>query len=168
MNRKWWTLYNLVKTAEAKYYFVTRKEELGYFLDTFMGAALYFCSVFDGRENRVLKRFVKIFLCAASFFFFCFIFSWREEWYHMLQEVKLDFVWVFWLLNLPLILLFSILESKYENLHKCNVYKNWLILGGICYSLFIWICTCPTLQKWLKIKMYPIANLAVKSGVWSY
>lgn len=64
----------MVKTAEAKYYFVTRKEELGYFLDTFMGAALYFCSVFDGRENRVLKRFVKIFLCAASFFF-CFIFS---------------------------------------------------------------------------------------------
>lgn len=36
----------------------------------------------------------------------------------MLQEVKLDFVWVFWLLNLPLILLFSILESKYENLHN--------------------------------------------------
>ena len=60
----------MVKTAEAKYYFVTRKEELGYFLDTFMGAALYFCSVFDGRENRVLKRFVKFFLCAARFFLF--------------------------------------------------------------------------------------------------
>lgn len=42
----------MVKTAEAKYYFVTRKEELGYFLDTFMGAALYFCSVFDGREKK--------------------------------------------------------------------------------------------------------------------
>lgn len=64
----------MVKTAEAKYYFVTRKEELGYFLDTFMGAALYFCSVFDGRENRVLKRFVKIFLCAASFFFLFYFF----------------------------------------------------------------------------------------------
>lgn len=58
----------MVKTAEAKYYFVTRKEELGYFLDTFMGAALYFCSVFDGRENRVLKCFVKFFLCAARVF----------------------------------------------------------------------------------------------------
>lgn len=74
MNRKWWTLYNLVKTAEAKYYFVTRKEELGYFLDTFMGAALYFCLVFDGRENRVLKRFVKFFLCAARFFFLFYFF----------------------------------------------------------------------------------------------
>ena len=62
----------MVKTAEAKYYFVTRKEELGYFLDTFMGAALYFCSVFDGRENRVLKRFVNFFLCAASFCFVLF------------------------------------------------------------------------------------------------
>lgn len=68
----------------------------------------------------------------------------------MLQEVKLDFF--FLLLNLPLILLFSILESKYENLHKRNVYKNWLILGGIGYSLFIWICTCPTLQKTIKDK----------------
>ena len=64
----------MVKTAEAKYYFVTRKEELGYFLDTFMGAALYFCLVFDGRENRVLKRFVKFFLCAARFFFFVLFF----------------------------------------------------------------------------------------------
>lgn len=130
----------MVQTAEAKYYFVTRKEELGYFLDTFMGAALYFVRFSMGGEKRVLKCFVKFFLCAARFF--CFVF-WREEWYHKLQEVKLNFV--FLLLNLPLILLFSILESKYENLHKCNVYKNWLILGGICYSLFIWICTCPTL-----------------------
>lgn len=56
----------------------------------------------------------------------------------MLQEVKLDFLGGGWLLNLPLILVFSILESKYENLHKCNVYKNWLILGGICYSLFLY------------------------------
>lgn len=54
----------MVKTAEAKCYFVTRKEELGYFLDTFMGAALYFCSVLMGGEKRVLKRFVK-------FFFMC-------------------------------------------------------------------------------------------------
>lgn len=61
--------------------------------------------------------------------------------------------WTFFLLlNLPLILLFSILESKYENLHNRNVYKNWLILGGIGYSLFIWICTCPTLQKAIKDK----------------
>lgn len=108
----------MVKTAEAKYYFVTRKEELGYFLDTFMGAALYFCSVLMGGEKRVLKRFVKFFLCAARFFDFFFG---REEWYHMLKSN-----WTFfWLLNLPLILLFSVLESKYENLHKCNVYKNW-------------------------------------------
>lgn len=62
----------MVKTAEAKYYFVTRKEELGYFLDTFMGAALYFCSVLMGGEKRVLKRFVKFFLCAARFFDFFF------------------------------------------------------------------------------------------------
>lgn len=167
MNRKWWTLYNLVKTAEAKYYFVTRKEELGYFLDTFMGAALYFCLVFDGRENRVLKRFVKFFLCAARFFCLFYFFLKRGVVPYVARS-QTGLFWVFWLLNLPLILLFSILESKYENLHKCNVYKNWLILGGICYSLFIWICTCPTLQKWLKIKMYPIANLAVKSGVSSY
>lgn len=61
--------------------------------------------------------------------------------------------WTFFLLlNLPLILLFSILESKYENLHNRNVYKNWLILGGIGYRLFIWICTCPTLQKAIKDK----------------
>lgn len=63
----------------------------------------------------------------------------------MLQEVKLDFV--FLLLNLPLILLFLILESKYENLHKCNVYKNWLILGGICYSLFLHGCIHALLYK---------------------
>lgn len=63
----------------------------------------------------------------------------------MLQEVKLDFV--FLLLNLPLILLFLILESKYENLHKCNVYKNWLILGGICYSLFLRGCIHALLYK---------------------
>lgn len=47
---------------------------------------------------------------------------------------------LFWLLNLPLLLLFSILESKNENLHKCDVYKNWLILGGICYNLFLHGC----------------------------
>lgn len=64
----------MVKTAEAKCYFVTRKEELGYFLDTFMGAALYFCSVLMGGEKRVLKRFVKFFLCAARFFDFFFFF----------------------------------------------------------------------------------------------
>lgn len=46
----------MVKTAEAKCYFVTRKEELGYFLDTFMGAALYFCLVFDEKGKRVLKN----------------------------------------------------------------------------------------------------------------
>lgn len=73
----------MVKTAEAKCYFVTRKEELGYFLDTFMGAALYFCSVLMGGEKRVLKRFVKFFLCAARFFDFFFFFG-REEWYRML------------------------------------------------------------------------------------
>ena len=168
MNRKWWTLYNLVKTAEAKYYFVTRKEELGYFLDTFMGAALYFCSVFDGRENRVLKCFVKFFLCAARVFFCLFCFFLKRGVVPDVARSQTELFGGFLATNLPLILLFSILESKYENLHKCNVYKNWLILGGICYSLFIWICTCPTLQKWLKIKMYPIANLAVKSGVSSY
>lgn len=56
----------MVKTAEAKCYFVTRKEELGYFLDTFMGAALYFCLVFEGRgkKKRVPKRFVNfLFMC---------------------------------------------------------------------------------------------------------
>lgn len=128
----------MVKTAEAKCYFVTRKEELGYFLDTFMGAALYFCSVFDGREKRVLKRFVTFFfLCAARFF--CFVLFFLERGvvpYVAGSQTGLFFF--FALLNLPLILLFSILESKYENLHKCNVYKNWLILGGICYSLFLY------------------------------
>lgn len=49
----------------------------------------------------------------------------------MLWDVKLDIFWR----NLSLILLFSILESKYESLHKCYVYKDWLILGGICYSV---------------------------------
>lgn len=75
----------MVKTAEAKYYFVTRKEELGYFLDTFMGAALYFCSVLMGGEKRVLKRFVKFFLCAARFFDFFFG---REEWVLMEEDRK--------------------------------------------------------------------------------
>lgn len=61
----------MVKTAEAKCYFVTRKEELGYFLDTFMGAALYFCSVFDGRgKKRVLKRFVNFFFNVLLGFIF--------------------------------------------------------------------------------------------------
>lgn len=76
----------MVKTAEAKYYFVTRKEELGYFLDTFMGAALYFCSVLMGGEKRVLKRFVKFFLCAARFFDF-----FRKRGVVPYVEVKLDF-----------------------------------------------------------------------------
>lgn len=62
----------MVKTAEAKCYFVTRKEELGYFLDTFMGAALYFCLVFDGRE-RVLKCFVNFFFNVLLGFLFCFV-----------------------------------------------------------------------------------------------
>lgn len=166
MNLKWWTLYKLVKTAEAKCYFVTRKEELGYFLDTFMGAALYFCLVFDERGKRVLKTFCKFFLCAARFFFF---FSLRKEWYHMLWDMKLDFL--FWLLNLPLILLFSILESKYENLHKCDCLQELVdSRRHLLQSLFTWMCTCPTLQKWLKRTMYlyPIANLAVKSGISSY
>lgn len=88
-------------------------------------------------KKRVLKGFVKIFFYVLLGFF-CFVLFWREEWYCMLQEVKLDFLGGVWLLNLPLILVFSVLESKYENLHKCNVYKNWLILGGICYSLFLY------------------------------
>lgn len=54
----------MVKTAEAKCYFVTRKEELGYFLDTFMGAALYFCLVFDEKgEKSTEKRFIIFFMC---------------------------------------------------------------------------------------------------------
>lgn len=72
----------MVKTAEAKCYFVTRKEELGYFLDTFMGAALYFCLVFDerGEKKRVLKRFVTLFSKRAARFFvlFCFVFEERS------------------------------------------------------------------------------------------
>lgn len=121
----------MVKTAEAKCYFVTRKEELGYFLDTFMGAALYFCLVFDG-SGKKLKRFVTFFNVLLGFFV---LFS--EERSDTVCCRKSNWTFFFWLLNLPLILiLFSILESKYENVHKCNVYKNWLILGGICYSLF--------------------------------
>lgn len=134
MNPKWWTRYNLVKTAEAKCYFVTRKEELGYFLDTFMGAALYFCLVFDGREKKSTEMFYNFFLCAARFFVLFF----SEERSGTTCCRKWNWIFFFWLLNLPLILLFSILESKYENLHKCNVYKNWLILGGVCYSLFLY------------------------------
>lgn len=68
----------MVKTAEAKCYFVTRKEELGYFLDTFMGAALYFCSVLMGGEKRVLKRFVKFFYVLLGFLFVC-LFFWEER-----------------------------------------------------------------------------------------
>lgn len=65
----------MVKTAEAKYYFVTRKEELGYFLDTFMGAALYFCLVLMGGEKSTemfCKKFFYAlldFFCFGSFFF---------------------------------------------------------------------------------------------------
>lgn len=55
----------MVKTAEAKCYFVTRKEELGYFLDTFMGAALYFCLVFEGRGKK--KKSTETF-CKFSFY----------------------------------------------------------------------------------------------------
>lgn len=61
----------MVKTAEAKCYFVTRKEELGYFLDTFMGAALYFCLVFDG-SGKKLKHFVTFFNVLLGFLF-CFL-----------------------------------------------------------------------------------------------
>lgn len=164
MNLKWWTLYKLVKTAEAKCYFVTRKEELGYFLDTFMGAALYFCLVFDEKRGKEYwKTFCNFFYVLLGLF--CF---WREEWYNMLWDVKLD---IFWRLNLSLILLFSILESKYES-------AQMLCLQGLVDSrrhllqcLFLHGYVHVLLYKnGLKRKMYlyPVANLAVKSGVSSY
>lgn len=68
----------MVKTAEAKCYFVTRKEELGYFLDTFMGAALYFCLVFDEREKKSTETFCNFFSNVLLSVLFCFVFEERS------------------------------------------------------------------------------------------
>lgn len=51
--------------------FCYKKEELGYFLDTFMGAALYFCSIFDGREKST-EMFCDFFYVLLGFFC-CFV-----------------------------------------------------------------------------------------------
>lgn len=52
--------------------FCYKKEELGYFLDTFMGAALYFCSIFDGREKST-EMFCDFFYVLLGFLLFCFV-----------------------------------------------------------------------------------------------
>lgn len=78
----------------------------------------------------MLKHFVKIFYVLLGFF--C----------STLQEVKLDFF--FLLLSLHLILLFSVLESKYKNLHKWNI--------GICFSLCLYGYVHTLVYKMIKDK----------------
>lgn len=77
--------------------------------------------------------FCKLFFNVLLGFLFCFVLKRGVVPYVAGSQTGL-FVATKFAFNL-IVLNFGI---KYENLHKCNVYKNWLILGGICYSLFLY------------------------------
>lgn len=72
-------------------------------------------------EEKEYWNVLRLFLCAARVFVVLFCF-WKEERYHMLQEVKLDSSPTPQLLNLPLTVVnFGIKVWKSA---QCNVYKT--------------------------------------------
>lgn len=127
-----------------------------------MGAALYFCSVFDGREKKSTEMFCNFFLCAARFLF-CFVLMGGRVPYVAGGQTGLS--------PTPKPLLatkFAFNCSQFwnqsmKNLHKCNVYKKWLILRSICSIVLLHGCVHVLLHKIIKDKMYlcPLLMLAV-------
>lgn len=89
-----------------------------------------FVCFFMGKEKRMLKHFVKIFYVLLGFF--------------VQRCKKSNWIFFFLLLNLHLILLFSVLESKYKNLHKWNI--------DICSSLCLYGYVHTLLHKMIKDK----------------
>lgn len=79
-----------------------------------MGAALYFCSVFDGREKST-EMFCNFFLCAARVFC-CVVLFLKGGVVPYVAGSQTGLSPTPQLLNLPLTVLNF--ESKYENLHN--------------------------------------------------
>lgn len=86
-DRKWWTLYNLVKTAEARNTILLQeRKNLAIFL-TLLWVLHFILFGFWWEGKQSTETFCKKFFYVLLVFFL-FIFSWREEWYHMLQKMS--------------------------------------------------------------------------------
>lgn len=111
------------------------RKNLAIFLTLLWVLHFIFVWFLKGGEKKSTETFCKFFLCAARFFVFvfCFFPEERNGTYVVRSQTG-----PFLLLNLPLIC------SQFWNqsMKICTnaiVYKNcWLILGGICYSLFLY------------------------------
>lgn len=110
-----------------------------------MGAALYFCSVLMGGEIRVLKRFVKFFYVLLGFLFVC-LFGKRG----VVPYVAGSQTGLFFLLATKFAFNLIVLSFGIKVLKSAQMQCLQELVDSrrhLLQSLFMWICTCPTLQK---------------------